>query len=233
MFSPVYNCLFVHIPKTAGQSIEHVFLGLSGLTWKTRGALLLRANNDPKSGPPQLAHLKASEYVTYGYMTPEQFDACFKFSFVRNPWDRIVSEYRFRRYPGKFDFKTYLFKHLPKPGSKHYIHIIPQHEFLFGTEGKCLVDFVGRFENLQGDFNTICRELSIQESPLPHVNKSLPQKHKKRRVKGYIRRLIYSRRERAHTFGHYTGYYDDESREFVRRIYENDIEIFKYEFGEP
>lgn len=232
MLSQKYNCLFVHIPKTAGQSVEHVFLALSGLTWQTRASLLLRPNDDPDLGPPRLAHLKASEYVSYGYITPEEFDTCFKFSFVRNPWDRIVSEYRFRRYPRKFDFKTYVFEHLPKPGGKHHFHTMPQHEFLFDTKGKCLVDFVGRFESLQEDFDRVCSRLAIPDTPLPHLNNSRSQNRRRRSAKGYIRRLIEYRRVRAHSFDHYTEYYDDESREFVGQMYEKDIALFKYEFGQ-
>src|SRR5687768_14243923 len=57
-----YRCLFVHVPKTAGMSIEHVFLRLVGLTWETRAPLLLGGNDDPRLGPPRLEHLKASEY---------------------------------------------------------------------------------------------------------------------------------------------------------------------------
>jgi hypothetical protein len=47
-----YRCVFVHVPKSAGISIEHVFLGLLGLTWETRGPLLLRHNNDPRRDLP-------------------------------------------------------------------------------------------------------------------------------------------------------------------------------------
>ena len=233
MLCPKYNCLFVHIPKTAGQSIERVFLSLSDLTWATRSALLLRRNNDPALGPPRLAHLKALEYVTYGYVTPKQFDALFKFSFVRNPWDRIVSEYKFRRYPRRFDFKSFLFEHVPEPGEKHYFHVMPQHEFLFDAEGKCLVNFVGRFEKLKEDFNTICRQLAIPETPLPHANRSLAKNSETKGVGSLLDRLTSSKSEKAHTFTHYTEYYDDESREYVRCMYEKDIDVFGYEFGEP
>ena len=66
MISHRHRCVFVHIPKVAGQSIEHVFLGWNGLNWKGRAPLLLRPNEDPRKGPPRLAHLRAQDYVPDG-----------------------------------------------------------------------------------------------------------------------------------------------------------------------
>jgi hypothetical protein len=229
-----YRCLFVHVPKTAGMSVEHVFLRLVGLTWETRAPLLLRGNDDPRLGPPRLAHLKAGEYVARGYLTAEQFESYFKFSFVRNPWDRIVSEYKYRGYPVKIDFKTYLFKHLPPPGwTDTYCHIIPQYDFLYDDGGKLLVDFVGRYESLQPDFDKVCARLGIPPTPLPRVDRSLDDAWPGtlRELRKQVRRAIWSR-EREHTFPHYTEYYDDESREFVGRLYRKDVEAFNYAFGE-
>jgi hypothetical protein len=230
-----YRCLFVHVPKTAGMSIEHVFLRLVGLTWETRAPLLLRGNDDPRLGPPRLAHLKAGEYVARGYLTAEQFESHFKFSFVRNPWDRIVSEYKYRGYPVKIDFKTYLFKHLPPPGwTDSYCHIIPQYDFLYDDAGKLLVDFVGKYESLQADFDKVCARLGLPPTPLPRVNRSLDKARPNtlRELRKRVRRAIWSR-EREHTFPHYTAYYDDESREFVGGLFRKDVEAFNYAFGEP
>ncbi len=229
-----YRCLFVHVPKTAGMSIEHVFLRLVGLTWKTRAPLLLRGNDDPGLGPPRLAHLKAGEYVARGHLPVEQFDSYFKFGFVRNPWDRIVSEYKYRGHPVKIDFKTYLFKHLPAPGwTDSYCHIIPQHDFLCDEAGKLLVDFVGRYENLQSDFDKVCARVGIPPTPLPRVNRSMEVARPGtfRELRKQFRRAIWSR-ERKHTFPHYTEYYDDESREFVGRLFRKDVETFNYAFGD-
>lgn len=228
-----YHCVFVHIPKTAGISVEHVFLNLLGLTWETRAPLLLRPNDDPSVGPPRLAHLKASEYVSCGHLSPEQFACYFKFSFVRNPWDRIVSEYKYRKYPMKIDFKTYLFKHLPAPGwSDTYCHIIPQYDFLFNDDGKLLVDFVGRYERLQADFTTICAHIGLADQTVPHVHRSLEKKQPKT-LRQYLSHTWHSLwdKQRKHTFQHYTEYYDDESKEFVAQLYKKDITTFNYAFG--
>jgi hypothetical protein len=204
------------------------------LTWETRAPLLLRGNDDPALGPPRLAHLKAGEYVTLGHLPAEQFQSYFKFSFVRNPWDRIVSEYKYRRYPVKIDFKTYLFKHLPAPGwTDTYCHIIPQHDFLYDETGKLLVDFVGRYETLQADFDTVCTQVGIPPTRLARVNRSLEESRPRslRELRKQLRRALWSR-ERKHTFSHYTEYYDDESREFVGWLYRKDVEAFNYAFGD-
>jgi hypothetical protein len=226
--------VFVHIPKTAGMSIEQVFVDLVGLTWKTREPLLLGRNEDPRRGPPKLEHLQAGEYLSCGHLTAAQLESYFKFSFVRNPWDRIVSEYRYRGYPVKIDFKTYLFKHLPSPGwTDTYSHVMPQYDFLHDKTGKLLVDFVGKYESLQAGFDTVCARLGLPPTRLPWVNRSLQRARltSLRELRKQLRRALWSR-ERKHTFAHYTEYYDAESREFVDRLYRKDIDAFGYSFGE-
>ncbi len=234
MISREHRCLFVHVPKTAGMSVEHVFIRLLGLTWETRAPLLLRANEDPKLGPPRLAHLTAGEYLSCGYLTPAEFAALYKFSFVRNPWDRMVSEYKYRGFPVKIDFKTYLFSRLPQPGwTDDYRHVMPQYDFLYDEAGTLLVDFVGRFETIQTDFDQVCTRLGLPPMPLPRVNRSLEdgQPLSFRELRKRVRRAIHSR-EREHTFPHYTQYYDDESREFVGEMFRKDVATFRYSFGD-
>ena len=172
--------------------------------------------------------------LQFGYLSQEQFDSYFKFAFVRNPWDRIVSEYKFRGYPRKTDFKTYLLNHLPKPSwTDRYIHTIPQYDFLFDDSGNLLVDYLGKFERLEKDFDEVCRRIGISQVTLPHKNISSRVLKFPWTLKGAARILInmVSIKRRKNLFNHYTEYYDDESRALVANLYKQDIETFGYEFG--
>jgi hypothetical protein len=95
------------------------------------------------------------------------------------------------------------------------------------------VDFVGRYESLQADFDQVCARVGIPPTPLPRVNRSLEETRPKtlRELRKQLRRAIWNR-EREHTFAHYTEYYDDESREYVGWLFRKDVEAFNYAFGD-
>jgi hypothetical protein len=138
----------------------------------------------------------------------------FSWSFVRNPWDRLVSTYTnkiidkhqggldsWRNSTGSFEEFILRIKKLDVTGNNCDRHIRSLLTFLPPD-----INFIGKMENLQQDFNIVCDKIGRPQQELPHVNKS---EHK-----------------------HYTEYYDDETREIVARKYAKDIEYFGYKFGE-
>jgi len=220
-----YSCLFVHVPKTAGQSVEQFFADKLGLDKKSRRQkLLLGKNPDLGKGTEKLAHLSAAEYVDCGYLDADEFKRFFKFSFVRNPWKRIVSEYLYRNYFHHRSFRDFLLNRLPAPGwDDRYRHILPQYDLLYDKNGKPLVDFVGRFENLQSDFDKVCDQLGIEDSQLPHNN---PSDKKGRNLKRRVRNWLYLNGE--NTKESYLDFYDAETIEIVGKLYRKDIDTFAY-----
>lgn len=115
---------------------------------------------------------------------------------------------------------------LPPPGrDDKYRHIMPQTQMLYGDDGNLLVDFVGKFENLQADFDEVCTRLGIESSALPHVNSS---DKSSRELKRNLRNFLY--RNDENNLRRYTDFYDDETREFVADMYRSDIENFAYSF---
>ena len=201
MISHTHKFVFVHTPKTAGQSLYKNLGGWSRVSPQGFDKGLKKYRH----------HFTMSEYLEHGYLDSGKFELYFKFGFVRNPYDRILSEFKYaKRIYSKFkkDFKYFVKR--PWGNSRRHStikqHIRPQYEFLYDADGKCMVDFIGKFENLQQDFNIVCEKIGIPQQQLPHKNAS---KHK-----------------------HYTEYYDEETKQIVAEKYAKDIEYFGYEFGE-
>ena len=228
-----YKCIFVHIPKNAGQSVEHIFLNLLNLTWDTRAPLLLRYNDNIELGPPRLAHLKAEEYVRYKYLTQDMFDNYFKFTFVRNPWSRMVSIYKYLGFNKKLEFNVFLkgtFKNTIFNEKNWFVG--PQSNFVYSANGDLLVDFIGRFEDLQNSFEYVCKQIGLPATQVPHINESKENDSAfSRNSKNFVRNI--SRRiteKKISSYKTYQEYYDEESIELVAELYEKDIELFKYDF---
>ena len=140
------------------------------------------------------------------------------FTFTRNPWDRLISAYFYLKQGGhgawdKKDCNRYLshyssFEDMVLNWNDilfNQIHFKEQYKWVCDSNGELIPDFIGKFENLQQDFDTVCDKIGIPKQQLPHANKT---NHK-----------------------HYTEYYDDETREIIAEKYAKDIEYFGYEFG--
>lgn len=169
--------VFVHIPKTGGTSIERFF------------------NNHQ--------HESVKHYTMAQYM--EQYDVCdqyYKFTVVRNPWDQLVSWWRWRRTRMSFTQWVHDLGTVP-PGNSHLQPGLTHFDYIKIGE-KMAVDYVCQFENLVDDFNNVCSKLNITNNTLPHVNKT---KH-----------------------AHYSTYYDDKTRDLVADVYNREIKHFGYEF---
>lgn len=230
-----YKCIFVHIPKNAGQSIERVFLNLLGLTWGTRAPLLLRYNDKPELGPPRLAHLKAHEYVIYKYITNEMFNEYFKFATVRNPFCRTVSIYKYFyfKYNILADFKTFLLGYFKNELVKNKFWFVgPQSDFVFTNDGEQLVDYIIYFEDLQNGFDHVCKQIDLSQTQLKHTNKSMNIRRtfsfKPKELAYRIYRSI--KQKNISNFHKYQDYYDLETLDYVINLYRKDFELFKYEY---
>jgi hypothetical protein len=184
MISDKYKCIFIHIPKTGGNSIEVAF--------RKRGKY------HPKWRDIQRQN-------------PKKWESYFKFSFVRNPWDKAVSSFFYMRqlglrreqsYAHKFsnfsDWIKYHDKHFNK-SFKWYMS--PQIDELVDKKGNIVVDFIGRFENFEKDFDFIKSKTGFPNN-LPHVNKS------------------------SHLPWQY--YYTSETFEIVKKMSQKDIKAFYY-----
>ena len=182
MISIKHKIIFIHIPKCAGQSIENIFLRDLGLSWEDRYPLLLRPRKVNEKGPERLAHLYAEEYFKFGYITKETYDKFFKFSIIRNPVDRILSEINFQKIPKKNPKNIYGIESVEEYISKVikldkfsdlYRHISPQVKFLHDSEtNKLLVDKVIPFDELNHEVPKILQKKLKVFLEVPKINSS-------------------------------------------------------------
>lgn len=181
----------MHVPKCGGQSIETAFLTDLGLDWDTRAPLLLRQNDNPKLGPPRLAHLVARDYVRYHYISDALFRSYYSFAVLRDPVARTVSLYNFLlargMLRGAMSFDTFLFDWLPRQmqhrGARAeeqnspahgFFFVRPQVDFVTDPDGRLCVNDVFRLETLGRDYPTIQHKTGLKTA-LGHANRSVQQ----------------------------------------------------------
>ena len=207
MISHKHRCIFVHIPRTGGTSIEDIIWpGARTETELWMGFVEPMRNRYQTGG---LQHLLARQIRTD--VGAETFDAYFKFSVVRNPWDKVISQYSFMRQ--RPDLRAYvgleddapLAKYLERIAEVEHVHWMPQVSFIQDTEGLEIVDLIGRFEALGPEMRKVLARIDINCALLPHMKAS--------------------ERERE-----YRCYFNTETRLAVARMYAADIEHFGYIF---
>lgn len=148
-----------------------------------------------------------------------EWHSSFKFTFVRNPYDRAVSAYHmfqhrfptfreFIRFLSKVDVRKHRVTHTMP--IKQYVHTedcIVHHCSAY-TNPKYLLtemDFTGKLESLQTDFDVIRRRIGSGTQTLPHRNKT---KHK-----------------------NYVEYYDNETQRIVADVYAADFAYCGYDIA--
>ncbi|WP_270726807.1 sulfotransferase family 2 domain-containing protein [Shimia sp. Alg240-R146] len=179
MLSRAHKTIFVHIPKTGGQSVATAFLGDLGLSWEERGALLMRRGEAGQ--PERLAHLFAREYVDLGFVSQAEFAAFTKFAVIRHPYARMVSEYIYRM--GAVDwvaqyvpalqsrrFEAFLQQDFEDPLSDYARHFAPQVDYVMDANGALLVDHLVDQADLVAGIAPIFRGIFGREVTLPRRN---------------------------------------------------------------
>lgn len=212
MICDKHKFVFIHIPKTGGHSVDKYFIQ-KGLVdddkWHCTGNQIMK------------------------YMGVEKWKEYQTFTIVRNPWDRMVSEYSWQGGLGKdqiptpwgdknVTFKQFLKMVFKSPHDHHDMnlvrnfdtwyrlqevkdgHLNDQYSFITDQNNNIIIDNLIRFESLNQQFKQMLVKVGLPPDDLPHLNKS---KHK-----------------------HYTEYYDQESIDLVACRFKRDIETLGYDF---
>lgn len=221
MISHDYKAIFVHIPKSAGTSVG-TKLGLytvENSPWGMQDHRSIRHLHHPGSltvkqyfSPVFLEivarRLRDGMMLGKKYPTESELKSYYKFTFVRNSWARVHSWYK----NVMNDERHMRSLKIPKDASFHWFvdnrlnSLRDQLYYIKDIDGSIGVDFIGRFETLQDDFNTVCNTLGISDTTLPERNISA--------VQGYVE------------------HYDESLIEAVRIRYQKDIDYFGFTFQE-
>lgn len=158
--------LFVHIPKTGGNSIQSV------LARYAEDEIVRRPGQDGVErfgvSNPTYNLRKHSPLVDYrAALGEEQFAPLYKFACVRNPWDRMVSLYFTPIQAKQWDraaFKKIISDAL---SAADYLRLEQKEPDPFNNVHRMI-----RFEHLDADFRAACADLAIPAEPLPRYNRS-------------------------------------------------------------
>jgi hypothetical protein len=200
------NFLFIHIPKCAGTTVEKMLNLDSVGCWVCQKKVI-----------PKLHKLKSAQHLTYqeykALISSNYWTRLYKFAFVRNPYDRIVSEYFYCRQEKPFfkypDFESFV-KALPDlpediriKREKFDGHVETMTSFLEGQSGDVEVY---RFENFVQEFQKLTEKLGIKitaDVPVLRKSKFRPEKP-------------------------FMDFYNPETKTIVSELYDDDFKNFGY-----
>ena len=229
IISHSHKFIFIKSEKTAGTSVEAVLsahcrdndivvpINDYRHNRNEKGEFIHRAMNADEEYRRIGQHVDAK--TIQRKVPAEVWNSYFKFSIIRDPWDRTVSDFFWKRRtdpsikPRK-RFYHYLgvpFNELA-PIKKAFAEFIVSDEFVnndrfYIIDDQLCVDFVIRYENLLEDISTVCKKLGLPAIDLPNLKTGFRRKHH-----------------------HYSEYFDENSKAIVAEKHRNDIRLFGYKF---
>ena len=172
-------------------------MGTADAVWQNRASYPAACSNGHGHISVQQLKLHLREDIWNSY---------FKFSFVRNPYDRFISTYFFlnrqQLVPGR-DETPHMKEAIQYRPYNSMLLVAPQHRLIAERDGAIGVDYVARYEDIQSAYERICVKIGIPSKVLTQKNSS---EHKPSRT-----------------------YYDNELRKVVSEFYRTDFDFLGYD----
>lgn len=215
--------LFIHVEKTGGNSVQTILKNYSedvidnvhDIGKGSKRQILDGVENfevkNLKYGT--IKHSRLKDYKKL--LEPTVYESLYKFSTMRNPWERMISCY-FSPHRKGLPWNREEFIRVVKaaPTLSDCIRLNTRFEGLKRKIGRWIslpvpkldsdIDFLMRYERLNEDFAKVCQRLDIPVVDLPVVHKSNRK--------------------------HYSHYYDDELIRIVKDKFYDEIEFGNYTF---
>lgn len=225
MISHKHKCIFIHIPKNGGTSIEVALGHLDGHQGREgqdhRSLRMIIPKHSLKifsTWENLLEYARSKKYRYQKHLNPnnkltvtqEQYRSYFKFSVVRNPWSRAFSWYKnvirdeIHQRDLKITAEITLVQFLRRFIGKGMLR--PQTYWIKDYENSIPLDYICRFETLKDDFTHVCKQMGLGSLSLPHEIKGSGEDYRER--------------------------YDKESIQLVAEYYQEEIKLFGYYFKE-
>lgn len=210
MISHKHKVIFIHIPKCAGSSIKDFIFDNPKLDWRIPHYDVLYGWCPKRK--IHLQHATSDQLLDLGLVSKNNWNDYFKFTFVRNPYDRAYSDYLWIQEDRniKGSFKDYITKSgdfkkvLSNNSVKEYRgdHLLQQTDFFDFKQ----MDFIGKFENIDDDINQLKDILHLDKNFDNHAKKSEHRKY------------------------HYSLFFNKNKKQLVEKYFKNDIDLLDYTF---
>ena len=207
------NAIFMWVPKTAGYSIYRV-LDRYGAQKLPDHSLIERYFEN--RGIVTFGHISVRHLREAGHINDEYWQSAWKFAFVRNPYGRAVSLFKYLKriqlLPNITTFRVFCaylqdgaFEPVGLQNDAGLSMMNPQTAWLLNDDGELLPDYISKVKDAEKGYKKIVRELKLTGAPA-----ELP-------------------RENASPDASVASYYDAETRGIVAETYRSDFETFDFD----
>ena len=165
------KCIYIHIPKNGGTYISSIlskYYGFKNYYLQRLDHKNFCLGKDESVDKHEnkihgtLIYYKTSKYINnIMNMNEKKWNTYFIFTFIRNPYDRIVSGWN---YINKYNipFNNYLDINY-NSSSYNYWHVfMPQTRHIIDINGKININYIGKIENLENDLKIILYKIGIK-----------------------------------------------------------------------
>ena len=194
-----HKFIFIKTRKTASTSVEVFLSRICGDQDIVTPFGRPEPGHEPRNHTGFRNHMTAAKVIDkIGLDTWREY---FTFCIERNPWDKAVSSFWFRKYKGKTPeertFDDFVRNDKLPVDFRRYLQ-----------KGALLVNFIGKFETLEQDLQFVLDQIGADcEITLP-------------RAKGVMRQ----------DKKHYSAYYTEELAQIVRHRFRREISLLNYKF---